>query len=127
MGEAKRRGGSRPSGPAIHDRLPHLIFGRNKTAEREGGFKLASRFVTDIEKDDEEGLTRDKPLIDHIIGTLIEEVKRDPDLQWAGVWRDPNNKPEDGYALPYPDGPMKARIDRCIMFEVRIDPGGTWQ
>ena len=122
MGEARRRGKSQP----IHDRLPHFIFGRNKTAEREGGFLLAGRLVTDIEKGDDDGLKRDKPLIDHIIGTIIDGVKGDPDLQWAGIWRDPENRPADRYTLPYPDGPMKARIDRCIMFEVRIEPGGTW-
>ena len=84
MGEAKRR---QPRHTERSDGLPDFVFGRNRTAEREGEFMLAGRLVTDIPKDDPEGFKRDEAFIKHMVGTLLDEVKHDPDLQEAGFWR----------------------------------------
>ena len=117
MGEAKRRGPREPDG----DRLPHFIFGRDFDAESKGGFALAGLLVTDIGKDDRAAQERDAPLLNEIVQRLLGMVKDHPELKEAGVWRDPDDKQTNDFTMPYPEGPIKARMDRCISVAVRID------
>jgi hypothetical protein len=117
MGEAQRRG---PHAPDERDKLPDFIFGRDRTAERAGGFLLAGRLVTPFPK-------REKPSesesaeIAALIERLMGEVKRDPLLQEAGIWRG-DVKPPHGMKPPFPDDAMIARMNRCAVVVVRIDP-----
>lgn len=119
MGEAKRRGPREPRERA--DRLPDFVFGRDRTAEEVEGFILAGRLVTPFSR-------REKPSesesaeVAKIIQALMQEVKRDPHLAQVGIWRDPANRPPDGLKPPFPDAAMIARMERCAVVVVRIDP-----
>jgi hypothetical protein len=94
------------------------VTGRPRKA---GGFTLARKLVTDIPKD-EEPSERDKTLIADIIRRLAYDVQHDfPDVQESGAWRN-GVKPRDGLSPPFPDAAVLARIDRCVVIGVRVDP-----
>ena len=112
MGEAKRRGA--PS------RLPDFIFGRDRVAEKAGGFTLAGKLVTDIPKT-REPTESETSEITELINTLVQEAKRDPDMHEVGAWRS-GAKPPDGLSPPFPDAAMRQRVERCAVIAVRIDP-----
>jgi hypothetical protein len=107
MGEAKRRG------PSEADKLPDFIFGRDKAAEKAGGFILAGKLVTDIPRH-EKPSESEKLLIRDIIQRLTDAAKRNPDMQEAGIWRN-GVKPADGLAPPFPEAAMLARVKRCAV------------
>jgi hypothetical protein len=113
MGEAKRRG-ARPSEPA--DKLPNVIFFREKAVEKAGGFLLAGRLVTDLPKHEppSESDLRD------VIELLIDGARRDPDMQEASLWLG-GGKPADALASPFPEAAMLARVKRCAVVVLRID------
>jgi hypothetical protein len=118
MGEAKRRQQQRANAAP---RLPDFIFGRDKFAEEQCGFLLAGRLVTDIPKDTKEPSNEDQKLIGKIIQALLEEVRNDPHLQEVGIWRG-GVKPDHRISPPFPDDLMIARMKRCIVVGVRVDP-----
>jgi hypothetical protein len=119
VGEAKRRRHT-PSETRPGDRLPDFIFGRDKTTEEAYGFLLAGKLVTDIPKHKQPS-EDDQQLIAELIQWLAQTAQRDPDLDEAGVWRD-GVKPPDGLSPPFPDDAIQARVDRCLVVGVRVDP-----
>jgi len=113
MGEARRR-----HAPNEADRLPDFIFGRDKAAEKAGGFILAGRLVTDIPKR-ERPSESDQRMISEIVECLTREAKRDPDMSEASIWRG-GVKPAN--ATPISDAAVIARMRRCAVVVVRVDP-----
>jgi hypothetical protein len=119
MGEAKRRGPRAPRDDAA-DRLPHFIFGRDRAAEKAGGFILAGRLLTPFPK-------RGKPsqAESDEIAALIQELTRmareDPSIGEVGAWRG-DIKPPGGLKPPFPKAALLARAKSCAVVVVRVDP-----
>jgi len=63
----------------------------------------------------------DQLLIRDIIQRLTDAAKRYPDMQEVGLWRN-GVKPADGLAPPFPEAAMLARVKRCAVGTVRVDP-----
>jgi hypothetical protein len=102
------------------DGLPDFIFGRRRDIEQAYGFVLAGVLVTDIPKGRKPS-EDDSGLISLITRSLVDEARLDPNLQEVGVWRG-GVKPADGLSPPFPDALMQARMQRCNVIEVRVDP-----
>jgi hypothetical protein len=110
----------RPS-PIEADGLPDFIFERQKAVEEANGFTLAGKLLTDIPK--REVLSeRDGQLISEIIQLMKEAVRRDPDMTDAGIWM--NGKPPNAPESPYSDAAIRARLKRCQVVGVRVNPDG---
>jgi hypothetical protein len=76
--------------------------------------------VTDIPKHKQPS-EQDQQLITELVQRLTRIAQRDPDLHEAGVWRD-GVKPPDGLSPPFPDDAILARVNRCLVVGVRVDP-----
>jgi hypothetical protein len=117
MGEAKRRG---PHASGERDKLPDFIFGRDRAAEEAGGFVLAGRLVTPFPKREKPSAAESEEIA-ALIQKLTTMAREDPAMAGVGAWRG-NVKLPDGLKPPFPDAAMLARMERCAVVIVRIDP-----
>lgn len=112
-----KRLGPRTTGEA--DRLPDFIFGRDRASEKAGGFVLAGRLLTPFPKKLSKGESDEIAALTQV---LMDEVKRDPNLQQVGCWRKGASRPPDALKPPFPVEALIARMNRCAWVVVRVDP-----
>jgi hypothetical protein len=104
------------------DGLPNFIFGRDKAVEEAYGFTLAGKLLTDIPKHQEVSAC-DQQLIAEIIRRLGDAARGGSDMTEAGIWRN-RVKPPDGLSPPFSDAVLMARVERCLVVGVRVNPDG---